>query len=271
MTGAAWSLLYHPYQCDMCRCADMRMPALQACLPVYKATTAAPCPKSDFTPWRGTCSQLRNMRAFVRSDQRSTFLVPSPQSFLPLAAQKRTLLAHNRGQRKRAMVVGRRGKEVREFQGRELVQQQGCLVASRFPSPACPPFPCVEVLHSVHQPGKASTEMRAPLYPFPRASPAARTESTEPRFVVARRAVCEIQTTSSPPLDSIISTRDDVTRTEIWIIGARPSLPRLPPRFGLPVSLCLDLPSVLITSPAPCCCYLRRPLQPSPAPTSPAV
>lgn len=80
----------------------------------------------------------------------------------------------------------------------------------------------------MHQPTKASTEMRAPLYPFPRSSPVARTEPTEPRFVVARPDVCEIQTTLSSALASI-NARDDVTRTEIWIIGPRPSLPRLTP------------------------------------------
>lgn len=38
MTGAAWSLFRHPYQCGMCRCVDMRPLALQACLR-YKASS----------------------------------------------------------------------------------------------------------------------------------------------------------------------------------------------------------------------------------------
>jgi hypothetical protein len=89
---------------------------------------------------------------------------------------------------------------------------------------------CVD---SVLQPGKLFTEIGAPLYPSPRLPvplPPPRPDPTGPRFVVAQPGVCEIQTTLSLPPgrpSALCKPRDDVTRTEIWIIGARPSVPRL--------------------------------------------
>lgn len=157
----------------------------------------------------------------------------------------------------------------KRYKGRERVQQQGCLVASRFPVPRPHPISmsvgtpfCASTWEGVHRDCSSSLS----ISPF--VSPVARTDPTEPRFVVAQRDACGIQTTPSlPPLASI-NPIDDVTRTEIWIIGARPSIPRLTQGSNC---LCLDVPSSSRLQPLAAATYPRRPLQPRPAPSSPTA
>lgn len=94
------------------------------------------------------------------------------------------------------------------------------------PSTTHTPFSVCVYVYSACQLGGLFTEIGAPLYPSCRPPSPPGQILRNLASSLLNRALARFKLRCPLPLDSV-NPEFDVTRTEIWIIGARPSVPRL--------------------------------------------